>query len=183
MRLPSLAFGPQRLAWLLGAVHGPRARWGFLALLLSAMAVLALAGWQAWAARSLLAQRMQQAAAGPARPRPAEAPAHGGPVLGANERRGVNLVIRRLNTPWGAIFDALERESSPDVTVLAVETDAERGAIRIHTEGRKLDRLLEHAGRIQQDPNFAHAHLLRIDANEAGPEPLARLGFDLVLAR
>ena len=118
-------------------------RWlGTLCVLVAAMA-LAGAAWQAWALRSTLVQRQHQLAfihAAPAERSADALPA--GPTLNADDRRRVNLIVRRLNMPWGAIFDALERESSATVTVLAVEPDIERGAIRIHTEGSQLDDLL-----------------------------------------
>ena len=62
------------------------------------------------------------------------------------------------------------------------EPDVERGAIRVYSEGRQVDDLLAHAGRLKRNPQFARVQLLRIDTDEAGPQRLPRLSFDLVLA-
>ncbi|MFO1274100.1 MAG: ATP-dependent RNA helicase HrpA [Rubrivivax sp.] len=96
----------------------------------------------------------------------------------------LNRVVRRLNTPWAALFEALEREASPEVALVSIETDAERGAVRVVTEGPALDALLRHAERVQDSPRFVRGQLLRIEPPESGAPPgLSRLSFDLVLAR
>lgn len=184
MRLPALPFLRSRFAWLLGAASSARTCWLAVICLVTAALVLTGATWQSWALRAALAERQHRLLAREAVPsaRPAQATAAAGATLSAAERTRVNLIVRRLNTPWGAILDALEAESSAAVTILAIEPDVERGAIRIHSEGRQVDDLLAHAGRLMRNPQFAQVQLLRIDTDEASPQRLPRLTFDLVLA-
>lgn len=180
----SPAFTPPPLGWLLG--HRARAARRRLALAVLVVSALALgaAGW-AWTRQRATFDALQQtAAAVPAAPGPASAP----PAVSAQEGARINRVVRRLNTDWAAIFQALEREARPkEVAIVSLESDAERGAVRVVTEGPALDALLAHAERVQASPRFGRSQLLRIeppDGPAAGTQSeLSRLSFDLVLAR
>lgn len=183
MSLRALPFKRGRFDWLFGSAAGLGI--GLLGSLCLLAAAVALAGtaWHAWTLHLTLADRQQRLATHVPAPAAASSSATAaGPKLRAAERARLNLIVRRLNTPWGAIFDALERGSSAAVTVLAVEPDIERGAIRIQTEGRVLDELLRHAGSMSHNPRFTHVQLLRIETGEAGAPRLPRLTFDLALA-
>lgn len=180
-----MQFIPGRLDWLLGAAGSPRGRRLGAACLLLSVAVLGATAFEAWSRRDMLVQRQRQLAlaTSPRGPVPeVAAAAASAPVLRPADAARLNLVVRRLNTPWAAIFDALERQASPLATVLAVEPDVERGAIRIVTEGQRLDDLLRHAAQVPDVPRFSQVQLLRIDTAEAGEPRRPRLTFDLVLA-
>lgn len=181
MTLSALRFVPGRLDWLLGSTSSIGARWLCGLCLLAATGVLGATALQAWALRGTLAERQRQLAGVDKGP-PTQAAEDTVPVLRAAELTRVNLIVRRLNTPWGAIFDALERQVSPSATVLAVEPDVERGAVRIHTEGPRLDDLLRHAAQLQTEAQFVQVQLLRIETLEAAGAKRPRLTFDLVLA-
>ncbi len=176
----AIGFVPPRAAWLFGHAAGTGQRrlqtvlLGLASLLLAA----AVAFW--WGQR------------GPSLPMPpvtlVPAPRVEAVVAlpNAAERARINRVVRRLNTPWGSIFQALEAQSSASVSLLALETDADRGAVRVLTEGPSLDELLQHAERVQGTSPFVRTKLLRIEAPEAGaatgsPAGLTRLSFDLVI--
>lgn len=183
MTLSALRFVPGRLDWLVGATASARMRWLGAMCLLAAALVLGMTALEAWSLRGALAERRRLIAAVDAGPSTHAATAVvPAPLLTTAELTRVNLIVKRLNTPWGAIFDALELQASPSATVLAVEPDVERGAIRIHTEGQRLEDLLRHAGQLQSEPQFQQVQLLRIDTPEVAAAKRPRLTFDLVLA-
>lgn len=99
----------------------------------------------------------------------------------AAERVRINRVIRQLNAPWPAIFRALGTEAAPQVAVLSAEPNAERGVVRVQTEGATLDDLLAHANRLGQRRPFRAVQLLRVEEKDVLGRPLPRLHFDLVL--
>jgi hypothetical protein len=103
------------------------------------------------------------------------------PSPSAAERQRINRVISQLNAPWPAIFRALETEASPQVAVLSAEPNAERGVVRVQTEGATLDDLLAHANRLGQRRPFRAVQLLRVEEKDVLGRPLPRLHFDLVL--
>ena len=178
----SIGFIAPRAAWLFGHAAGARARAGAALLLVLAATLLSAAAL--WNVRAH-AEAQARTAALPAAALPAAAPASAAtPALNAAERARINRVVRRLNTPWSAIFEALENQATPQVAVLGVETDAERGAVRVQTEGRSLDELLVHAERVQATAPFVRTRLLRVEPPDAAASAaeLTRLNFDLVLA-
>lgn len=175
----AIDFVPPRGAWLFGHAGSTLSRRVQGAGLL--LAVAALAG--------ALVHAGLRPAAEAAAPRPAPAVAVAPPVaasappLKAADRARINRVVRRLNTPWPTIFEALDNQAHAKVALLSLETDAERGAVRVTTEGPSLDELLQHAERVQATPPFERTKLLRIEPPDAaGALPdITRLSFDLVI--
>jgi hypothetical protein len=199
----SLNFVAPAQAWLWGHLGGgARRRWVGLLLLL-ALLLLAAALAASMVQRHTLATQRDTAAARQRSAVASGAAAQGAAaaaatvVLSGADRSRINRVVRSLNTPWAPIFQALESQSSPRVAVLALESDAERGSVRVLTEGPSLDELLAHAQRVQDAAPFVRTQLLRIEAPDtaqravvqqpaaAGPSAgqaadLARLSFDLM---
>ena len=173
-------FVPPPLAWLLGHRTRHAQRVKALLALATGVAVAGGAGWF-WSQQHSAFEALQDATA-------AHAPAPSGVAaraVSAQDSARVNRVVRRLNTDWAAIFQALEREARPkEVAIVSLESDAERGAVRVVTEGPALDALLAHAERVQASPRFVRSQLLRIEPPDgASQAELSRLSFDLVLAR
>lgn len=172
----SPSFTPCRSAWLWG--HDGRWRVGVTALAVSSLACVAAAAFwfeEQRAQQVRDAKRMQPVAVPP---RVAAAP-----PLRPQERQGFNRVVRRLNVPWAAIFEALEDGALVEVALVSLETDAERGAVRIVTEGEEIDALLAHAERVQGSPRFVRSQLLRVEPPDGNATALTRLNFELALAR
>ena len=178
----SPSFTAPPLAGLLGHRARPLERRLALAALAAAALATAAAGWQLATQQAAL-DAAQAAAPARSAALPAAAPAS---ALSAQDSARLNRVVRRLNIDWAAIFQALEREARPrEVAIVSLESDAERGAVRVVTEGPALDALLAHAERVQASPRFVRSQLLRIEPPEGNSAPgeLSRLSFDLVLAR
>ena len=196
----SANFLPPAQAWLFGHAATPWSRrvvWALLALallLLAAAAAASVMQRQALAAQREAAANRPRSAAAAKTAAVAAAAVVMVPVLTATDRSRINRVLRSLNTPWGPLFHALEAHSSPQVAVLALESDAERGAVRVLTEGPSLDALLAHAQQVQDATPFVRTRLLRIEAPDAAQRPalqaapqaapivLSRLSFDLSFA-
>lgn len=188
MKAPrSIGFVVPRRAWLFGHASRPAGR-RVQAVVLLFSAGLLLAAAAAWWQQRAQAVPKAAVAAVPA----ARTAVTAAPTLNAADRARINRVVRRLNTPWGSIFEALENQAGARAALLSLETDAERGAVRVTTEGPSLDELLLHAERVQATAPFVRTQLLRIEtpdtagATGARPEPasgLTRLSFDLVIQR
>lgn len=189
-------FVPPEQAWLFGHLAMPWLRrlvWALLAL--ATLQLAAAAATSAMQRQALAAQR-EAATIRPRNAAVAKAAADAAaaviltPALSAADRSRINRVVRSLNTPWASIFQALEAQTSPHVAVLALESDAERGAVRVLTEGPSLDMLLAHAQQVQDATPFVRTRLLRIETPDAPQRPavpaapivLSRLSFDLTFA-
>ncbi len=172
-------FSPNRWATLWG--HESTAGQQFAAgsvLLLICVALLVTA----WADLSL---RQRLALAKAARPHLLQSTAVQRSALpNATERARINRAIQSLNVPWPALFAALEAESANDeVALLSIEPSAERSAVRVQTEGPKLDALLAHAQRLGGRSPFQQVRLLRVDEHGGSQRTAAVLSFDLFWPR
>jgi hypothetical protein len=170
---------PGRWALLLGHAATPRRRAvAGLLLALSLLLFLLAAAAMLQAQRRL--QDARQAQRVVSRPAPPDLVAG---LPAAAERLRINRAVRQLNTPWPMLFAALEAEASDTVAVLSVEPNAERGAVRVQTEGPALEALLTHAERLGRRAPFGQVQLLRVEEKEELGRPFARLSFELLLLR
>ena len=185
MTVPVFDFARRHGHWLLGATGGRRRRTLALLALLAAGVVLASVTWQVIELRRQLQvqqQTVRQVAVAPVAAQAARL--HAAVPLNEAERMRVNRVIRQLNTPWPLLLGVLEQAASPQVALLSIEPDIERGMVRVHAEGSSLDALLLHAEQVQRSPQVAHTLLLKIDHETSARGSAApRLSYDMVLAR
>ncbi len=183
-RLHAVGFVAPRAAWWHGHREGRARRLAAHVVTVLAAATL-LAAAAAWLqGGQALNQARAAAAASAARavPPPAAPPTRL-PNFTASERARINQAIAQLNVPWASIFRSLEAQATGQVAVMAIEPDAERGTVRVSTEGPTLDALLEHAERVQSAPPFAHGRLLSIDSEPGAQGRAARLTFELRIER
>ena len=103
------------------------------------------------------------------------------PTLTRDQIAGLNSIIRLLNVPWPSIFDALERQTPPNVALVAIEPDSKRSAIRIEAEARRADELLEYAEMLEKDPAILRVLPIRHETREQPGGPVARLVMDALL--
>lgn len=138
-------------------------RTGSLLLLLAVVASGAV-GWQHRALHDELLQL--EAQAGPGRS-PAPAPS-AMPVSAPRARQAVlevqqaAQVAGRLNVPWETLFTALETAATPDVALLAIESEAGRRSVRLSGEARQLGALLAYVRSLRArsvlTDVFLHSH-------------------------
>lgn len=182
MKPVTLDFPHARLGrhrWLAGRQAGHRRR-ALMALLGLAIGVLALLLHELWTVqRDLTAARQALAASVAARDRPA-----GTRTLDKTDTRRLQQsarVTQQLNTPWPAMFNALERAAHPEVALVAIEPDVRKSSVRITSEARTLDALLAHARQVATASPFQQVVLIRHEVNEQDALRPVRLHLDAVL--
>jgi Tfp pilus assembly protein PilN len=97
------------------------------------------------------------------------------------ERRGLNTVIRQLNTPWQDLFDQLEKATPADIALLSIEPDAKRATIRLVAEAKRLETLLAYASALQQQGVFGRLTYSKHETNDQDSNKPVRLSFELDL--
>src|SRR5512135_1505497 len=120
--------------------------WAGTVLLVSALAALALIGvyyreltgkvvlWEAKAGQAVT---------------PAKRTADGSrsPADTALEIKHANEVLLQLTLPWGKLFQAIESASGKEVTLLAMEPDAEKHVVKISGEAKNITAVLDYIKR------------------------------------
>lgn len=78
----------------------------------------------------------------------------------------LNGAIRRLNTPWPAIFAAIESATPAAVAILSVEPDEKTETLVIVGETRAFDQALTLVDNLSADSPFTRASLLKHEIND-----------------
>lgn len=148
-----------------------------------AMASAAL-GWVAWERHALTLQLSQaQSAVERAKAsavsvtRPAARTA--GPSTPADTLRQMDAAVGRLNVPWSAVLDAIERSTTQAVALLALEPDARTGSVGLTVEARTLDELLLYAQALGQDPAVASVRMGQHDQRTQEPGQPVRMTLSI----
>lgn len=98
------------------------------------------------------------------------------------DRKALNGVIQQLNIPWHDIFEQLESSIPPDVALLSIEPDGQRGQIRLQAEAKSLDSLLRYASTLQHNGIFGRLNYSKHETNDQDPNRPVRLSFELGLS-
>lgn len=171
-----------------------RTRTTVAALALAGVALTALA-WGVWIAgqqRQEMAvvqaevQALRVSPAKPAVPRVAttarrDAGLLVGQALTTDQRQGLRAVARQLNIPWQELFEQLERSTPPQVALVSVEPDGQRGTVRLQAEAKSLDTLLQYAAALQGQGVLGRLTYNKHETNGQDPNRPMRLTFELVL--
>jgi hypothetical protein len=185
-----LVMGPAQVspvARLLGHTARRWQQWLALALLVASTAALASGAWQVWHLRQQAAA-LAEATAALGAPvgrlaRTPVAPQGGGatPALTPQQVRAWNQVIGGLNTPWPAVFDALEQSTPAGVALLGIDPRPGEGSIRIQAEARTLDELLKYTAQLLASPPFGEVLLVKHETHEQDPQRPVRLTVEVRL--
>lgn len=149
--------------------------------LVVAFAALGTVAWQAWNTEAGLAAARQALQAAQ---RPKTSPASPQtmlPTLTPTQRTAWTQMTRQLNTPWSALLDALEANLPDDVALVAIEPDANQGAVRLQVEAKSLDTLLAYARELRSIPLFANVDLVKHETNEQDSIRPMRLSLNIRL--
>lgn len=95
------------------------------------------------------------------------------------QRRGLNTVIRQLNTPWQDLFDQLEKTTPADIALISIEPDAKRATIRLVAEAKRLETLLAYASDLQQQAVLGRLTYSKHETNDQDSNKPVRLSFEL----
>ena len=108
----------------------------------------------------------------------AQTPLRAAPHAAVPEARAtaVNAAIARLNLPWSAMLDGFERASSHSVALLQLQPDPKGRWVRGSAEARDVAAMLGYIERLNAQPVFEDARLLRHEV--AAQDPNKPLAFD-----
>ncbi len=100
-------------------------------------------------------------------------------TLTEEQRRGLNTVIRQLNTPWQDMFDQLEAATNTDIALISIEPDAKRATVRLVAEAKRVDTLFAYASELQQQGVFGRLTYSKHETNDQDSNKPVRLSFEL----
>jgi hypothetical protein len=134
----------------------PAAPWAGWVLLLAGLALAAdLGRTYREVSTSVARQELLLARAGGApRAAPARAPT-------AEDLEAARETIRRLATPWGELFAALESTPTAGVALLGVTPDPASASVLIAGEARDYAALVQYVAALHRAPPLARAYLVR----------------------
>lgn len=130
-------------------------------LLLGAAITCSFALWETFAAYDI--HRHEEAALAGAKLKAKEATF----ALSPKRIEAVNQAIKQLNLPWQKLFDAMERNRSDRISLLALEPDASNRILRIQAEAKAADDMVDFVEALQKDALFHSASLIRHEINES----------------
>ena len=78
-------------------------------------------------------------------------------------------VIEHLDTPWGALFAAVESAFDDQVTLLNVETEPERREARLTAEAKDLQAMQTYVRQLRQSPALKDVYLASHQINQQDP--------------
>lgn len=142
-----------------------RRRAGWLALLLVAAVLTWLGGYR----ESLLAaaaERKGEVSALAARLQP---DGRAETQLGAEVGRAREVLVR-LELPWERLFGAVEAATGPDVILLGIDPDPDKGAVRISGEARRYQDVLDYARRLEASEPLGQVYLQSHQVQAQDPE-------------
>jgi hypothetical protein len=92
-------------------------------------------------------------------------------------------IARRLVSPWGELLDALEHADNDDVALLAVESDAERGRLRLSGEAKNLDALVEYIKALEGSAGITDLRLMTQQVKQNDPQHPVEFVIDSIWLR
>jgi len=86
-----------------------------------------------------------------------------------SEMRFARRVIEQLDTPWLALFGAVETAYDDNVTLLGVEPEPERREVRLLAEAKDAEAMLAYVRQVRQSPVLRDAWLTNHQVNLQDP--------------
>lgn len=75
-------------------------------------------------------------------------------------------IAQALRRPWAESLPQLEAAGSEDVAMLTLDTDADKGSLRVTGEARSLEAVFDYARRIGEQPAFASVQVENYEFRE-----------------
>jgi len=136
-------------------------KWTGIVLLVAALAAAVVAGGEYLDLSDQLAAAkasVREAAAG-TRKKATPAAASAEPLALAAEIKHANEILRQLTLPWGELFASAESTLTPEVALLAIESDTDRGRVKISGEARNLESILGYLRYLEARPSLVDVYL------------------------
>ena len=152
-------------------------------LLVAALGAGAAVAWHTWQAKVALTEAREslQALQRQAGQHPTKSAKSTSLPLSTQQMRSWIQTAGQLNTPWAALFDALEAATPADIALVSIEPDAALGSVRLQVEAKTLDALLNYAKTLNSVPMFASVSLTKHETNDQDSNRPLRLSLDIRL--
>lgn len=148
----------------------PASPWAGWVLIVIAVAFIAELGVSYVGARQALAQKQQRLARFGSPTELASRAAAGSQRVSAEEIAFAAETIRRLTTPWDALFTALESAASNDVALLAIDPDPASGTVVISGESKNYLAALSYVLCLRRAKTLGHVHLVKHELRQNDPQ-------------
>jgi Tfp pilus assembly protein PilN len=79
-------------------------------------------------------------------------------------------ILLRLKLPWNALFASVESGSMPNVALLAIESDTDKGRVKISGEARDLEAMLDYLRFLGTQPTLAEVYLQSHQVQQQDPQ-------------
>ncbi len=137
------------------------ASWVGIALLLAALAAAVAGGGRyLQLANELAAERSSlREAATATRKRPVAAASSSDPQALAAELKHANEILLQLTLPWGELFASAESAGTPEVALLAIESETDKRRVKISGEAKNLESILDYLRYLESRPALADVYL------------------------
>jgi hypothetical protein len=111
---------------------------------------------------------------------PGDAPAGGDEAKIAPEQiTAVNHAVARLNLPWQDLLDQLERAEMPNVSLVAIEPDPQRGVVRLTAEASGPDAMVDYVAGLARQPDFVAVAIRKHHVDQQDPTQPVRFTVEL----
>ncbi|MBE0627102.1 MAG: PilN domain-containing protein [Burkholderiales bacterium] len=77
----------------------------------------------------------------------------------AAELKSANEILIRLTLPWGELFASAESAGTPDVALLAIESETDKRRVKISGEAKNLESILDYLRYLKSRPTLADVYL------------------------
>lgn len=154
-------------------------RWpgGLLVIGLAILVTVAYAGFvERQSQLQLLAQRQQQLLAQRASDPGRQLAGSTTPVkqplvkLSQPEQKAAEKIVQQLNVRWFDLLQALESQQMPEIALLQLLPDANRGQFVLSGEAKNYQALLKYVSQLQAVPELHQVHLQKHQVNESHPQ-------------
>jgi Tfp pilus assembly protein PilN len=88
-----------------------------------------------------------------------------------------NQVLRQLGLPWNTLFRAVEEPAGPDISLLSLEPDLQKGVVRIGGEARNFEALLAYVKQLSSREVFGNVMLLSHQVQQDHPDKPVRFAL------
>jgi hypothetical protein len=160
------------------------ARWAGIALLAAGLAAAIAAGAQysQLAEESAYAEASVRESGMVARRQPTAIRPSGDVEKVALEMKRASDVAFALKLPWNDLFASVEAANTPNVALLAIESDTGKRQVKISGEAKDLESLLDYLRFLGAQPKLANVYLQSHQLQQQDPQHPVRfvLGADWV---
>ncbi|WP_047516905.1 PilN domain-containing protein [Methylophilus sp. Q8] len=91
-------------------------------------------------------------------------------VLSQPQQKVAEKIVQQLNVRWFDLLQALESRQVPDIALLQLLPDANRGQFVLSGEAKSYQDLLKYVSQLQAVPTLNQVHLQKHQVNESHPQ-------------